>query len=405
MVKAIFVLILFMGVGCQSMSKNKSKKIQDSYVVFIPGYYGSFLKQADNNKRVWLNLSQALWGEQTLALDLNNIKVPGYKKMKVDGVFDEFPVVPFIYYKNVYADAIIGLQAELKDKAQVVSFAYDWRLDLVEMSQKLATFIDKLYSKGAKEVFIVAHSMGGLIASYYLIYGNQSLENSRPNFLGADKVKKAVMLGTPFKGTMHLFRNMHFGPEIAFNNEALKPHAVASFPSSYQLLPSYDRALLSTSNENKSDFIFDEQIWDKYNWALMSNKSEVKNNIIENRIEFTQKMLRRAELLNSALQDFTVDHKNKSSIWFYIGNAKRTIHQAIVNDKYELFFPNKNLKNMDSSSLLRDGDSTVTVESAQPPKSFYNAFTNIKVNMKKQEHLELINSRENLKEIANFLKP
>lgn len=375
-------------------------------MIFIPGYYGSFLKAEDSQKRVWLTLGGALWGDQTLALNLNNIEVPGYKKMQTDGVFDEISVIPGIYSQNVYGDAIHELQTNLKNHAKVVSFAYDWRQDIVSSAKKLHELVESLYNNGAKEVSIVAHSMGGLVASYYLIYADQDLENAKANFSGANRINKTVIVGTPYKGTMHVFRNMQFGISAGFNDEALNAQAISSFPSSYTLLPYYENALINKSNKDQSKFIFNSNIWIKHNWGLLSHKKELSNSVIENRKSFTEEMIKRAQKFNKAIHSYDFKNQARTKLLYYIGKKNKMINQAIVTEDYKLLFPNKNLNEEEYqiSSLLLEGDNTVTYQSAQPPDVFLKSFSSVEIQERTHEHLELINDEQNLKEISEFLK-
>ena len=53
-------------------------------------------------------------------------------------------------------------------------FPYDWRQDNVVIARKLDALIEQLrrdYGDPQLKVDLVAHSMGGLIARYYLQYG------------------------------------------------------------------------------------------------------------------------------------------------------------------------------------------------------------------------------------------
>ncbi|MCH2535431.1 MAG: hypothetical protein MK008_13385 [Bdellovibrionales bacterium] len=354
---------------------------------------------------MWLTLGRALWGDQTLALNLNDIQVPGYKKMQTDGVFDEVSIIPGIYSQNVYGKAMQGLQRQLKDQAKVINFAYDWRKDIVSSAQKLHELVERLYSDGAKNVSIVAHSMGGLVASYYLIYGEQKLESAIANFSGADKIKKTVIVGTPYKGTMHVFRNMQFGISAGLNDEALKAHAISSFPSSYTLLPYYEKALLNKSKQDHSKLIFNPEIWNKHGWGLLSNQQELSKKVVENRKIFTKNMLNQAQKFNKAIHNYNFKSQAPTKLLFYIGKKNKMINQAIVTPDYRLLFPNKNLNEEEYqiSSLLLEGDNTVTYQSAQPPEAFYKSFSSLKIEERSHEHLELINDEQNLKEISEFL--
>ena len=58
--------------------------------------------------------------------------------------------------------------------AGFVPFGYDWRQDIRVTAAQLAAFIDRLASEraGRLRVNLIGHSMGGLVALYFLRYGS-----------------------------------------------------------------------------------------------------------------------------------------------------------------------------------------------------------------------------------------
>jgi pimeloyl-ACP methyl ester carboxylesterase len=75
----------------------------------------------------------------------------------------------------------------------VFFFGYDWRLDNDRSADSLAAFIREVERKtGAAEVDLVAHSMGGIVASDCLMRH-------------APRVRRAVFLGVPFEGAGEAF--------------------------------------------------------------------------------------------------------------------------------------------------------------------------------------------------------
>ena len=100
--------------------------------------------------------------------------------------------------------------------------------------------------RGKKDISIVAHSMGGLIVSYYLRYGTQDIESAVENWKGAEDLQRVVLAGVPFLGVMNSFRNMNFGVTVGWNSSLLSSEAYASFPASYYTLPVADSDELFT---------------------------------------------------------------------------------------------------------------------------------------------------------------
>ena len=276
--KTLFFLLLICTLSLQCASPRKA--VKDSahlpQIIFVPGYYGSYLNRLKDNKRVWFTLGEALWGDQTLALTGEGIHIPGAVPLRPDGVFDSIDLIPGIFSVDIYGKIIASLEEKFLEQANIVPFAYDWRQDITQSSKQLAELVDDLYSQGAPKVAIVAHSMGGLITSHYLLFGDQNQEDPRPNLAGAKKLHAVVMAAVPFQGTMTVFRNMQFGVSFGLNAKALESHAVASFPSSSQLLPQYSGPLSSIGGQDISEWIFDVDKWKKYGWGLFRDQIEME---------------------------------------------------------------------------------------------------------------------------------
>jgi pimeloyl-ACP methyl ester carboxylesterase len=116
-------------------------------------------------------------------------------------------------------------------RANYFEFPYDWRRDNSASAQRLSRFLSvrltewrKYAGQGAK-VILVAHSMGGIVARYYL------------EALGGWKDCKALItFGTPFRGSVKALDCLVNGCSVGpFDFTEL----VSSFTSVYQLLPIY----------------------------------------------------------------------------------------------------------------------------------------------------------------------
>jgi hypothetical protein len=143
-------------------------------------------------------------------------------------------------------------------KESVYFFGYDWRLDNERSAAELEVFIRQVRKEtGAAKVDIVAHSMGGIVASAYL--GRHGAK---------DSVDRVVFLGTPFLGAADAFRvlsgeSADWLPYMPKRIQTLGERETTSvhqllegmertiiglsrtYPSVYQLLPAPERKLLS----------------------------------------------------------------------------------------------------------------------------------------------------------------
>ena len=109
-----------------------------------------------------------------------------------------------------------------------LEFAYDFRQDNRITAHKLAAAIEQWHV--AAPITIIAHSMGCLIARYYV-----------ERLGGGARVERLLLIGGPHAGTPAAYVNLLKGPDLlplGLLNQRLR-HTIASFPSSYQILPTY----------------------------------------------------------------------------------------------------------------------------------------------------------------------
>ena len=112
---------------------------------------------------------------------------------------------------------------------EVRFFSYDWRLSCQNSARRLDQFIKE---NGYSRVVLVAHSLGGIVASYYMA------EN------GYDKIEKFISIGTPFFGapkTLHTFEdgklfNNRFA-NLFHVDDAIVKKIAPNTPALYELLP------------------------------------------------------------------------------------------------------------------------------------------------------------------------
>ncbi len=183
-------------------------------VYYVPGLMGSQLSlpraRPLPDNLLWLDPGDIQRGQ------LSMLAVPG-ETLLVPG--------PVLYG---YLPLKFALQAA---GYTVRCFAYDWRLGIVEAGAALAA---RLGSEAAREVNLVAHSMGGLLARSAL-----RSESGR-------RVRRLITLGTPHggsfapvqavRGTYPLVRRLA-QIDTRHSAEELAREVFSSFHSLYQMLP------------------------------------------------------------------------------------------------------------------------------------------------------------------------
>ncbi len=210
--------------------KEKLNSLNDSYeIVFIPGILGSEL-----------TIGNYVYGRDAIKAD----KLVFDPKQRVDArTLNTFPAVigGRIFNKvDIYGSGLDSLKSGNHGKA-AKEFAYDWRADIRVSAKKFNEYAKKTLS--GKNVVIIAHSMGGLVAWQWK---NIYRKEKRPFNLIA-----IVLIGTPMQGSCEPARMLVEGysaPERSNEFEKWATHlvfdnahpAIFTFPSVFQLLPKYN---------------------------------------------------------------------------------------------------------------------------------------------------------------------
>ena len=208
-----------------SSSKTDSKK---DPVILIPGIMGSKLfKDKECTDLVWPPDKSAS-GLKNLKNNATNdilyVKDPSIKQNNLPSSQREYGAI------DCMKDLIENLYSDLSDR-DIYLFSYDWRKSNAESAAKLNDFIKSL---NVDKVDIVAHSMGGLVVSWY--YKTQ----------GGEKLDKVITCGTPYEGAPHIIEVVEDGKirENDFENICLRnvggltPEVITSFDGVAELLPS-----------------------------------------------------------------------------------------------------------------------------------------------------------------------
>ena len=164
---------------------------------------------------------------------------------------------PESIFEFPYAPLISALRGKLGPR--VYPFAYDWRASLVDSAQELAHFIKRLNRKldnsniswDGKYNF-VCHSFGGLVFRGFL---------EKTDIAVRDVVNKAVFIGVPHRGSLDAVDALVRGQSPAFGGRKEMRKIARTFPSVYELLPTYEDALKSSSGEALD--VFAVESWQK----------------------------------------------------------------------------------------------------------------------------------------------
>ncbi|MEE9166728.1 MAG: hypothetical protein V3U24_04605 [Candidatus Neomarinimicrobiota bacterium] len=161
-------------------------------------------------------------------------------------------------------------------------FPYDWRRDLVESAILLGERIEaikRVYRNPDQKLTIIAHSMGGLVAKYYLMYGQKDVitgvddvsQLPQPDYSGARNIDKIFFLGTPHRGSAYAFKALHEG-EYLMPLLSVSSWATFTMPSLYEMLPLDSKTFIRDRQGNSLDIdIHNIQTWTEYGLGIFND--------------------------------------------------------------------------------------------------------------------------------------
>lgn len=286
--------------------------------IVLPGIMGSNLMQDET--LIWINY----WGFVTGQLTRLNIKG-----------------------KNISADSLIStsyldLVNSLEKQYDVITFAFDWRLQL---NQSAALFNDKIAEllKFRQPIKIVAHSMGGVLVRDFIVNYPDTWQQ-----LNKSAAFKLLFLGAPLGGSFRI-------PSVLFGEDAIidKLNKIDIWHSKKELLDTFARlpgilSLLPLTTDADNDFA-SAATWNKMKAAFGKDDWPIPND------KDLQEFGKYRDYINSQMEG--IDYTNM----VYIAGKDKATPSAYRIDKTakgeELVFLSTG-----------EGDQSVTWDSGIPKK-------------------------------------
>jgi pimeloyl-ACP methyl ester carboxylesterase len=363
----------------------QSNDAQRNPIIVIPGVLGTVLRDSKSGRIVWGTFvgtyadPRRAEGAQLVALPMRRGAPLAALRDEVvpDGVLESvtvsllgLPVEQHAYIAILrtlgaggYRDQDLGESGAIdygREHFTCFQFAYDWRRDNVENARRLQEFIveKKAYVEAELKrrydierdvrFDIVAHSMGGLIASYYLRYGGADLpaDGSPPEitWAGARHVERLIMVGTPNAGSLAALADLVEGTQLAFFLPRYAPAVVGTMPAIYQLLPRTRNGAVIDAQGRRLD-VFDVATWQRFGWGLAGSDDDVLAELLpeiasrdERRAiarDQLEKSLSRAQRFHASL-DAPAAPPPGTTLHLFSGDAVATPAVVRVSDAGEL---------------------------------------------------------------------
>ncbi len=287
---SLFIILLLLLSACgsipqpnlQRLYQNTSEVPSKNPVIVLHGAFGSQLRDKNSLEDIWPGGAASILFSDFTYIGLNfdaETLQPQTSHLEAYKIADSFigtdfygKLITTLRQAGSYLPTEAGTPVTDK-KRRFYVFVYDWRQDNVQSAQKLGLLIEQIrtdYNRPDLKVDIIAHSMGGLVARYFIRYGDLDVLNNNDfpaTNSGADMVRKVILVGTPNLGSMDALQNIIRGLPIGFGN--IPSEVLISMPSAYQLLPHpLNSWLVTIEGKTLKRDLFDIRIWKKFQWSI-----------------------------------------------------------------------------------------------------------------------------------------
>jgi pimeloyl-ACP methyl ester carboxylesterase len=283
-------------------------------VIFIPGMLGSRLVNRRTGEVVWPELR--VDGDE-IALPISSpVLAQNIDEVVATEILEEAKVSALIPEISVYGPLLEALEryggykrASFNapplggDCDTLYLFPYDWRRDVVESARALGYMIEELKRRLGRPDLrfdIVTHSMGGLVARYYAMYGERDVLDAAvacPDWSGARNLNRVVMIAAPNAGSMNALRvllkgfsAMSFARPLGALPRKLSrklPFARVSsrvtftVPAIYQLLPPREHARFFNADLSPLPVdLYDVETWRRFKWSAAYDEASRRHELV-----------------------------------------------------------------------------------------------------------------------------
>jgi hypothetical protein len=348
--------------------RRRGRHAASAPTVVVPGILGSSLHRPDGTQ-VWLNLGNA-FGTHELPSPLA-VRGEAGNDLAPGGLLGVDAVLPRLFGFTEYADLLdlLARGGYVRDRRSAAAeafhvFTYDWRRDLVDGARRLHDRLEALadaFHDPRVRFDVIGHSMGGLVARYYLRYGTAA-PGGPVTWAGASRLRNLVLVGTPNAGGVGALDVILNGSRVGFSNATLAARVVRGMPSIYQLLPAPGTgSLVDAGGEPVDADVLDPETWRRFGWgpyALRAgngpDQGEAARDLLARALAgaraFWQAMCRPAETPCPV------------PVWLLGGDCLPTVGRALVDERGAPRFEPRNRR--EAAIVFEAGDGRVTRASA-----------------------------------------
>lgn len=308
-------------------------------VVIIHGVFGAKFRRSGDGGEVWPgSLRNLIFGSfDELALPVGGEDLPGqHGPLEAYAITDSAAginfygrIIEILEKAGGYERAQPGRPVDVHKRHYYV-FVYDWRRDNVDNARALYRMLRRIradYHNQDLKFDIIAHSLGGLIARYFVRYGGDDvldLQHSEVPWRGAGFVRTIILLGTPNRGSLGALQSLLEGFKIGLTR--IPSEVLATMPSIYELLPDPGYPwLVDPEGERVEAPLFDVATWRRFHWLVFDPAFRLD---VQKRFEDRQ----RAEAWLSAMTDTLPAYLERGRRFLHVLNrpvADAPVHYVV----------------------------------------------------------------------------
>ncbi|MCR4306229.1 MAG: hypothetical protein NUV73_04050, partial [Candidatus Daviesbacteria bacterium] len=367
-------VIFIPGIGGSEM-----KVTQDIFWSKDDGHGGTYSHAYIGNEKIWVN--------QDKAAELGNDDYFDVLKLKEDGVTSEADLsltgdLTSFGYSDI--DSFFENMGYTKNTNFFV-LPYDWRKDVRSTRDNLDALIETAKTaSGQSQVNLVVHSMGGLVARYYISDADK-----------ASKVNLLIELGVPHLGAPFALKTLVYGTALAYRFKFFEFPVIPSsevkdiiqnLPSHHSLVPSakyYD--FYNDSNEDLPYVFKDSRDIDNNAITGSLDFNQVKN-LLSN-LSYNMTVFGIGEQLHTLIDDI-FNQPNGTTIYEIVGTAQPTLGQ--IHETWWITWPVNLISKTDE--IYINGDDTVPLYSASLKNDSLDISGAFKIYYVEQKHSDLVSS-------------
>jgi pimeloyl-ACP methyl ester carboxylesterase len=283
-------------------------------IIFIPGMLGSRLVNRRTAEVVWPDLrvdGEAIAlpiSAPVLAQNTDDVVATEVvEEAKVSALIPEIsvygPLLEALERYGGYKRASFDAPPPGGDRDTLYLFPYDWRRDVVESARTLGCMIEELKRRLGRPDLrfdLVTHSMGGLVARYYAMYGERDVLDvvvACPDWSGARNLNRVVMIAAPNAGSMNALRVLLKGfsamsfarpfralprslsRQLPFARVGLR--VTFTLPAIYQLLPPRGHARFFSAHLSPLPVdLYDPETWRRFKWSAAFDEASIRQELV-----------------------------------------------------------------------------------------------------------------------------